>query len=72
MPLVCYLIKLLSLLLLLLSQKNMCLWSFTLSCLQAPLSMEFLGKEYWSGFSFPPPGDLPDLGTKPTSLTSPA
>jgi len=34
--------------------------------------MEFSRKEYWSGLSFPPPGDLPDLGIKPTSLTSPA
>ena len=31
---------------------------------QAPLSMGFSGQEYWSGFPFPPPGDLPD----PTSL----
>ena len=28
-------------------------------------------KEYWSGFPFPPPGDLPDPGIKPTPLTSP-
>ena len=27
---------------------------------QAPLSKEFPRKEYWSGLSFPPPGDLPD------------
>ena len=26
---------------------------------QAPLSMEFSRQEYWSGLSFPPPGDLP-------------
>ena len=32
MPLVCYLIKLLNLLLLLFSQKNVCVWSVTLSC----------------------------------------
>ena len=25
---------------------------------QAPLSMGFLRKEYWSGLPFPPPGDL--------------
>ena len=29
---------------------------------QAPLSMEFSRQEYWSGFPFPPPGDLPDSG----------
>ena len=28
---------------------------------QAPLSMGFPRQEYWSGLSFPPPGDLPDL-----------
>ena len=27
---------------------------------QAPLSMGFPRQEYWSGLSFPPPGDLPD------------
>ena len=39
---------------------------------QAPLSMEFSRQEYWSGLPCPPPGDLPNLGIKPTSLTSPA
>ena len=34
--------------------------------------MGFLRQEHWSGLPFPPPGDLPDPGTKPTSLTSPA
>ena len=43
------------------------LW--TISC-QAPLSMRFSRQEYWSGVSCPPPGDLPDPGIKPTSLTS--
>ena len=28
----------------------------------APLSMEFSRQEYWSGLSFPSPGDLPDQG----------
>ena len=37
---------------------------------QAPLSMEFPRQEYWSGFPFSPPGDLPDSGIKPTSLMS--
>ena len=39
---------------------------------QAPLSMGFSRQEYWSGLHFPPPGDLPNPGIKPTSLTSPA
>ena len=34
--------------------------------------MGFSRQEYWSGLSFPPPGDLPNPGTEPTSLTSPA
>ena len=34
---------------------------------QAPLSMEFSGQEYWSGLSFPSPGDLPDPGIEPES-----
>ena len=28
---------------------------------QALLSMEFFLREYWSGFPFPPAGDLPNL-----------
>ena len=31
----------------------------------------FSRKEYWSGLSFPSPGDLPDPGIKPVSLKSP-
>ena len=38
---------------------------------QAPLSMEFSRPEYWSGLSFPTPGDLPNLGIEPASLASP-
>ena len=38
---------------------------WTVAC-QAPLSMGFSSEEYWSGLSFPPPGDLPDLGIEPT------
>ena len=34
---------------------------------QAPLSMEFSRQEYWSGLSFPSPGDLPHPWIKPTS-----
>ena len=39
---------------------------WTVAC-QAPLSMGLSWQEYWSGFSLPPPGDLPDVGIKPTS-----
>ena len=39
---------------------------------QAPLSMGLSRQEYWSGLLCPPPGDLPDPGIKPRSLTSPA
>ena len=35
---------------------------------QAPLSMGFPRHEYWSGLSFPSPGDLPDPGIEPVSL----
>ena len=37
---------------------------WTLGC-QAPLSMRFSRQEYWSGWSFPSPGDLPDPGIEP-------
>ena len=39
---------------------------------QAPLAMGVSRQEYWSGLAFPPPGDLPDLGIVPETLTSPA
>ena len=39
---------------------------------QAPLSTGFPQQEYWSGLPCPSPGDLPDPGIKPMSLTSPA
>ena len=35
---------------------------------QAPLSMGFSRQEYWSGWSYPHPGDLPHPGIEPTSL----
>ena len=34
---------------------------------QAPLSMGFSRKEYWSGLPFSSPGDLPDPGIEPGS-----
>ena len=37
---------------------------------QASLSIEFSRQEYWSGLAFPPPGDLPDPGIKPTAVAS--
>ena len=36
---------------------------------QAPLSMRFSRQEYWSRLPFPPPGDLPDPGIEPTSVS---
>ena len=39
---------------------------------QAPQSMRFPKQGYWSGLPFPSPGDLPDPGIEPESLTSPA
>ena len=45
------------------------LWTW--AC-QAPLSIGLCRQEYWSGWLCPPPGDLPDPGIEPMSLTSPA
>ena len=53
-----------------LSQVQLFVTPWTVAC-QAPLSMGFLKQEYWSGLSFPPPGDL-DPGIKPWSPASPA
>ena len=39
---------------------------WTTAC-QVPLSMGFSRQEYWSGFSFPPPGDLPNTGIEAES-----
>ena len=38
---------------------------------EAPLSMEFSWQEYWNGLPCPPPGDLPNPGVEPISLSSP-
>ena len=40
--------------------------------LQAPLSMEFSRKDYWSGLPFPSPGDLPDPGIEHASPAPPS
>ena len=50
-------------------QLSMTLWTVAR---QAPLSMGFSRQEHWNGLPFPSPGDLPDSGIKPKSLTSPA
>ena len=39
---------------------------------QALLFMGFSRQEFWSELPYPPPGDLPYPGIKPTSLMSPA
>ena len=39
---------------------------------QTPLSKEFSRQEYQNGLSFPPPGDLPNIGIKPRSLVQQA
>ena len=65
------------------SQFGMCPCSVALPCPtlfaapwavahQAPLSVGFSRQEYWRGVVFPSPGDLPDPGIEPASLTSPA
>ena len=39
----------------------------TVAC-QASLSVGLSRQEHWSGLSYPPPGNLPNPGLKPTSL----
>ena len=51
---------------------QLCLTLCDLMDHQVPLSMGFSRQEYWSGLPYPPPGDLPKPGIKPTSLESPA
>ena len=55
----------------LLSHVRLFVTPWTVSC-QAPLSMEFSRKEYWSGLQIPTPGDLPNPEMEPISLASPA
>jgi len=45
--------------------------TWTVAC-QAPLSMGFSRQKSWSGLPFPTPGDLPNPGVEPSTLTSPA
>ena len=35
---------------------------------QDPLTIGFSRQEYWSGLPLPPPGDIPNPGTEPTSV----
>ena len=44
---------------------------WTVAC-QALLSWEFSRQEYWSRLPFPTPGDHPNPGIEPPSLSSPA
>ena len=39
---------------------------------QVPLSMGFSRQGHWNGLPCPSPGNLPDPGTEPESLMSPA
>ena len=39
---------------------------------QVPLSMGFFRQGYWNGLPFPPPGDLTNSVSEPTSPMSPA
>ena len=39
---------------------------------QSLLSTELSRQEYWSGLPFPPPEDIPEPGTEPTSPVFPA
>ena len=56
---------------LLLSHIRFFVTSWTVAC-QSPLSMVFSRQKYWSESLYPTPGDLPDPGTKPLSVLSPA
>ena len=44
----------------------------TMDCSHTLLSVEFSRQEYWSGKTFPSPGDLPHPGIKPGSPASQA
>ena len=45
---------------------------FITAAYQAPLSIQFSRREYWSGLPCPLPEDLPDPGIEPVSLPPPA
>ena len=48
-------------------QSRLTLCNPTYCSQQVLLPMEFSREEYWSGWSFPSPGDLPNPGTEPRS-----
>ena len=47
-------------------------WLYPLHPKMEKLYTGFFRQEYWSGLPRPTPGDLPNLGIEPASLTSPA
>ena len=53
-----------------------CVWLFATPWTIYPTTFlcpwGFFRQEYWSRLPCPPPGDIPDPGTEPTSLMSPA
>ena len=53
------------------SHVQLCATLWTAAC-QAPLSMGFSRKEYWSGFPWPPPRDLSKPGMESICLRPPA
>ena len=52
------------------SHVRLCATLSTTAC-QAPVSMGFSRQEYWSMLPCPPPGNLTNAGTEPTSRMSP-
>ena len=48
------------------SHVQLFVYLWTVAC-QAPLSMGFSRQEYWSGLTFPSPGDLPNPEIEPGS-----
>ena len=67
----CYLFTRLLLLLSRFSRVRLFATPWTAAC-QAPLSMRFSRKEYWSGLPRPPPGIFPTQGLNPCLPASPA
>ena len=51
------------------SRVRLCATLWTVA-FEPPVSLGFSRQEYWSGEPFPPPGDPPDPGMEPISLTS--
>ena len=54
------------------SVTHSCLFANPMDSCQAPLSIEYSSREYWSRLPFPTPGDLSNPGIEPASLASPA